>query len=205
MITKFSDNQSLVNNDFIAKNFSNDQFSKLFLFCKIDSFSCKKVGEVDVLRIQGLATSYNNSDLTNDVISKDAFASNADSDGFLKKMPAMFFEHDSRQVPGKWTSVKLTKIGIEVEGEISDSKVIDLVQQDNLNGLSIGFFIVYSEMRYNLAKNKNYRYIKQAKLVEISLVANPANSKAFFSPVNQVYFGDSNCFGSSTDDSPIYG
>lgn len=190
MVTKVYSHKSLVNNDFIAENFLNSKIFRTFLPCKFSTFSCKRIKQDSCLRIQGLATTYNNSDFTKDVVSKEAFVSQADSDGFLCEMPFMYYEHDSNNVPGVWKSVRLNNLGVEVQGEVYSDYVIDLIQNDSLNALSIGFYILESERRYNFIKNQNYRYIKLAKLVEISLVSNPANNKAFFAPVDSLYFGD---------------
>lgn len=192
MITKFSDSKSLVKNDLTASGLINrDNFFRSFVSCKFNSLACKRVESQSksCLQIQGLASNYNFCDLANDVITKGAFDNYVDEDGFFLNIPKMYYEHDTQIIPGEWTSVRINKIGIEVEGRIFCEKIISLVEENALNGLSIGFYVCSSEWRYNMATNQRYRYISNARLVEISLVKNPANHKAFFSPAEPTYFG----------------
>lgn len=194
MMTYFSSSENLVNNnDFKAENFTDNRFFKQFLRCKFSSFVCKKASNsfCKSLEISGVATTYNNSDITKDVLVSRAFEDQIDEKGSFKVIPHMYYEHNSNEPsPGFWTDVALMSIagGIQVKGHVSSEKVISLIQQNKLSGLSIGFYIDrINEDQCN--RDKNYRYIEKARLVEISLVANPANSKAYFAPTEVLYYG----------------
>lgn len=198
MITCFSSSENLVNNnDFKAENFTDNKFFKQFLRCKFSSFICKRADNScsQFLEIAGVATTYHNSDITKDVLISKAFEDQIDESGRFKVMPHMYYEHNSNDPsPGFWTEVGLMSIagGIQVKGQITSEKVICLVQQNRLSGLSIGFYIDrINEDQFN--RDRSYRYIEKARLVEISLVANPANSKAYFAPTDVLYY-DSNYY-----------
>lgn len=190
MITKLSSYKSLVNNDLSFDPFVRNTVFKSFLNCKFSAFSSKKIATGSSLQIQGLATTYHNPDYVQDILCDNAFASQVDPHGRFCRLPFMYYEHNARaESPGRWTDVHLLPIGIQVAGEILSPSVIEAVNTELLSGLSIGFYIHSSERVYNHVKNKYYRYIKSAELVEISLVANPANSKAFFAPIKPLYYG----------------
>lgn len=145
------------------------------LVCPFSILHCKS----GILRIQGLATTWNNADLAKDVLCKETFADQMNQDGTINKLPAMYYEHlPEHPSPGYWTCVKFLNIGIEVSGVVTNSIVIAQIQSKILSCLSIGFRLYESEKDYD------ERVIKKGQLEEISLVKKPANPLAFFTPVD---------------------
>lgn len=131
-------------------------------------------------------------DYHNDVIQRGAFEKSLKAHADKKTMPAMLFEHKNR-VCGKWLKAEEDNYGLKLEGmieKIGNEDIVNKVIKGQINGLSIGFFLMKS---HNL---NNVRYIKEAHLVEISLVERPANAHSRFFPTShEIQYGDSQGFG----------
>lgn len=108
-------------------------------------------------------------DRDGDVIEPDAFA-------FADTVP-MLYGHDQKDVIGKWTAIEPTSDGLLVEGRLNlntarGREVYELLKSGDLSGLSVGY------LTKTASQTASGRRITSADLLEISIVAVPANPAA---------------------------
>ena len=128
-------------------------------------------------RFSGYASTFGNIDSYGDTIIKGAYAQTLEQDG----LPRMFFNHDGWEIPiGKWIDAGEDDIGLHVEGELTldmskGRDVYAAIKHGTLDGLSIGYHVPKDgqEMRHD-----GIRILKQIKLVEVSVVTQPADQNA---------------------------
>ncbi len=149
---------------------------------KTFDFLCSDM-KADEKAISGYGSVFGNVDLQNDVVEAGAFA---DSIAELKasgRPLKMLWQH--YDPIGPWTEVAEDARGLFVSG----LPLIDDVQQAReayalakakvVDGLSIG----YRVLDYNRNADTGVRHLKRLKLVEVSLVTEPANPMARVSSV----------------------
>ena len=95
-------------------------------------------------KISGYASTYNNPDLSGDVMLPGCY------DTVLQKieksgvMPVMFFSHDHWSVPcGRWDSIKSDDTGLYVTGRVntdleSGKEIYSALKFGSMSGLSVG-------------------------------------------------------------------
>lgn len=123
----------------------------------------------------GYASVFNCPDLYGDVVLPGAFYQTL-KQGSLKDVK-LLWQHDAKKPIGVFTKLEETVNGLMVEAKIFTDlrlgrEAIKLIELGIVDGLSIGYEIVDSFYAGDI------RYIKQAKLWEISIVTFPANKKA---------------------------
>lgn len=130
--------------------------------------------ESTVFRFEGFASTFGNIDLDNDIIMPGAFTET------LREMtPKMLWQHDMREVIGKFDFIEERPEGLFVRGSmpLSDSfvngRVVPQLKHGSLDQMSIGFIVVNSQRN-----DRGIREITRVKLFEISLVTIPANPLA---------------------------
>ncbi len=141
------------------------------------AFEVKSFGEdeenKDFFVFEGLASTFGNIDLVDDVVRQGAFQKS-----IQERMPIILWQHrtsepigmpvEIKEVPeGLFVRVRLPKADTLVSG-----RVIPQMQVGSIRKMSIGFNIVDSEMDGKL------RILKEIDLHEISLVTFPANPAA---------------------------
>lgn len=101
----------------------------------------------------------------------------------FQKNPIMFFNHD-RNVPiGRALEVKVTTEGLKIKAKISKSKaapmpyIRDMIREQVLRTFSVGFDPMGSEEK----REDGVNVIKQANLLEVSVVSIPMNQESDFS------------------------
>ena len=117
-----------------------------------------------------------------DVVEPGAFAKSLESWSAKGRMPAMLWQHDTRQPIGIWTSVKEDAHGLAVEGRILleagpgslEQRAHVHLKAGSVSGLSIGYVPEVEQ----LDKGTNTNHLKQIALWEISPVTFPANEQA---------------------------
>lgn len=139
----------------------------------------------------GFASTFGNVDRHDDVIEPGAFSglSERNSRGALKVK--MFAGHDSRMVPGIWTRLTQNDAGLWAEGKLLlgtqiGSECYEQLKSGAIDSLSVGFRI--PKGGYWLDEKEDgdmVRHITKAELMEISLVAIPANPQALISSVKE--------------------
>lgn len=121
---------------------------------------------------EGYASIFDQIDSDGDRIEKGAFIESLKS-----KLPAMLWQHNMKEPIGKFTHVEEDDVGLYVKGHLAQEgrgrEAYSLLKMGAINGLSVGFVCQQA-----VRDKKDVRVIKQADLVEISLVTFPANAAA---------------------------
>ena len=140
----------------------------------VETKSLSEDADKNVATFTGIATTADK-DLTDDIIEAGAFGDVDPEDVRLLR------DHRPDQVIGKWLRFEQKGKRLEVEGEIGldiekGLETYKLLQRGYIKGLSVGFRPKSGGVRFN--DDYTERRIKQATLLEISIVAIPANQKA---------------------------
>ncbi len=129
--------------------------------------------------IKGIAATYGGSpDGVGDVIAPGAFTASLDAIRAAGRKVKMLANHDPLKPIGKWTKIKDSALGLQVEGRLTldatDGKDVHALMKDGvLDSLSIGYRTVSAEPR-----SGGGRTLTEIELVEISVVTFPANEAA---------------------------
>lgn len=131
-------------------------------------------------KIAGYGAVFGNVDSQKDRIERGAF-----SKSLSGRAPAMLWMHDATQPIGRWTNVSEDERGLMVEGELAlktqaGAEAYELLKMGALNGLSIGYRVVKSDVAADRVK-----VLKEVDLFEVSLVTFPANDLARVTGVKQ--------------------
>ena len=133
-------------------------------------------------KISGYASTYNNPDLSGDVMLPGCY------DAVLQKieksgvMPVMFFSHDHWSVPcGRWDSIKSDDTGLYVTGRVntdleSGKEIYSALKFGSMSGLSVGFSFSPDGAEDNDAGGFDFKSVDD--LFEISICAMPCNERA---------------------------
>jgi HK97 family phage prohead protease len=97
----------------------------------------------------------------------------------FKNNPILLFNHNYSEPIGRVTEITTDSKGLKIKGVISKSagRVYDLVKERILTTFSVGFKIIDAD--YN--KSNDGLIIKDAELLEVSVVTIPCNQDAIFS------------------------
>ncbi len=136
----------------------------------------KAVGEDnDELVIHGMAST-DDKDRVGDVIVPDAWKSGLKN---YKQNPIILFNHDYNRPIGRAMDVKQVGNGLELKAKISKAAgdVIQLIKDGVLSAFSVGFMV--KDADYD--SKADIFVIKEAELLEVSVVSVPANQAATFS------------------------
>ena len=126
---------------------------------------------------EGLASTFGNRDLVDDVIEPGAFAKSLASPQSIK----MLWQHDIKSPIGIWKDMRETKAGLEVKGDLvlevqQAREALGLMKAGAVDALSIGFRVPKGGAVFD--KRTGVRRLKEIQLLEVSLVTFPANPKA---------------------------
>lgn len=133
--------------------------------------------------IEGLAAAFGNLDSYRDRIMPGAFAKTLKAN---RNPIPMLFSHDLSRPVGAWTTLYESDAGLVAKGKITLDAIdgrsaYALVRDGAITGLSIGFRVVAT------APSKNSeRWIKEIELLEVSLVAVPANDAARITSIKSI-------------------
>jgi HK97 family phage prohead protease len=142
----------------------------------------KFTGGDDSMSFSGYGAVFHNVDSSGEVIDPGAFAESLASHAKKGTTPLMLLEHGFRTpLPiGVWKSIAEDGTGLRVEGELLPTTLgrdtYIAMKAGALDGLSIGYRIVDSIPRRNHGEPR--RRLKAVDLVEVSVVALPANPLA---------------------------
>jgi len=147
----------------------------------IDTCEIKMVD--DNGHFEGYASVWDSVDSYGDTVQRGAFAKSIKAYEEKKRMPKMFYSHNSSAVIGKWTYMAEDDKGLRVRGEITPghrlaSDVLASLRHGAMDGLSIGFIDRDSE-----EIKDGGRLLKEIDLHEISVVSMPAEERAFITSV----------------------
>ena len=131
----------------------------------------------------GYGSVFGNVDGMSEIIEKGAFSDSLERHKKNGTAPAMLWQHDFRQVIGKYTDVQEDDNGLYVEGQLAKTprgkEALELLRMDALSGLSIG----YIPQKFEIDEENDILTHKEVDLWEVSLVTFPANDKARVSDV----------------------
>ena len=130
-----------------------------------------KLDPVGGMKFSGYASKFNDIDSYNDTIAPGAYTKTLEN----RTRPIRLRWNHYGEIIGKWVTLKEDEYGLYVEGELTPnhSKAQDvyaLLKHGAIDGLSIGFYLRDYETR-----SDGVRVIKEAELVEISVVEDPAD------------------------------
>lgn len=141
------------------------------------AFEIKAVAETGVF--SGYGSVYGVTDEGDDVVMPGCFADSLKDWATKGRMPALLWQHSSRQPIGAYTSMKEDANGLFVEGQLAlktqqGAEAYELIAMKAISGLSIGFMT--REDSYD--QKTGVRTIKKADLWEVSVVTFPQNDLA---------------------------
>jgi HK97 family phage prohead protease len=127
--------------------------------------------------ISGYGAVFDNIDSYGDRIAKGAFAAT-----LKKRMPKMFWQHDSWDPIGRWTEASEDESGLYLKGKLTMGSTrgrdaYALIKDGAIDGLSIGYRTEKAEMVDNV------RELREVDLWEVSVVSIGANDKALIDAV----------------------
>jgi HK97 family phage prohead protease len=116
----------------------------------------------------GYASVFNVRDSYNDIVLPTAFKNSLK----LKEIKniKLLWQHNRQKPIGYFINMYEDQIGLFVEGEFDNYNAYNLVRNNLISGLSIGYKIKNCEV-----DAKNRRILKDLDLMEISVVSFPAN------------------------------
>ncbi len=135
----------------------------------------------DMFRVTGYASTFNNKDLTSDIIKPGAFSNTIK--GKHGKNIKVLWQHRVDEPIGKITKAVEDEKGLFIKAEMpkEHSKVRDvaaLIKSGVIDAMSIGFAVEDSDV-----SRSGIRTIKEINLFEVSFVTFPANPKATISDI----------------------
>ena len=126
---------------------------------------------------EGYGSVFGNKDWGDDVVMPGAFSRTLAEHKGEDKLPLMFWMHQMDKIPGKWLEMSEDSKGLYVKGVLADTplgnEIHTLLGMKAVSGLSIGY--ITREQDYD---NDGVRLIKDADLLETSIVSLPMNPKA---------------------------
>jgi len=130
----------------------------------------------DDLHIAGMAST-NNTDRVGDIIETEAWTKGG-LDNYLNN-PVILFNHDYNQPIGRAVQLGTNDKGLQLKAKIAKSAghVGELIKEGVLGAFSVGFRVKDADY---MVETDGYK-IKDAELLEVSVVTVPANQAATFS------------------------
>lgn len=156
-------------------------------------FEIKAIDDDEPGTFEGYASVFGEKDVVDDIVQRGAFSRTLRAHKRKKRMPALLWQHNSREPIGIWKELKEDKHGLYGKGkllidDIAKAKEAHALLKDNgLSGLSIGFRTVESI----LDEKRKVRILTDVELFEVSLVTFPALDSARISNVkSEIVFND---------------
>lgn len=126
--------------------------------------------KADYAVIAGYASTFDNIDKNNHIVSPQAFL----QQDFSEKIPILF-QHKKDQILGTTLKTRIDEKGLYIEAALFlqtklQNQVYDLIKQNRVRGMSVGLKVESSKQEMGILK------IRKAQVLEISLTPNPVNS-----------------------------
>lgn len=153
---------------------------------KLDrAFEIKSVSSSGVFA--GYGSVYGVVDQGDDIVAGGAFTKSLASWAQKGRMPALLWQHNTRQPIGAYTKMVEDERGLYVEGQLAlktqlGAEAYELMKMGALSGLSIGF----KSNDDTFDQKSGIRTIKQGDLYEVSVVTFPMNDDARIAAVKSV-------------------
>lgn len=140
------------------------------------AFEVKQIDDSDdeFFRFEGLASTFGNVDLVNDIVVRGAF-----KDSLVERTPVILWQHKSDSPLGMPEDIRETEQGLFLKAKLPKAdtfvagRVIPQIKVGSISTMSIGFRTV--ERDFN---DEGIRLLKKVDLLEVSLVTFPANELA---------------------------
>lgn len=132
-------------------------------------------------RIEGYASTFGGpADRQGDVVQAGAFSASLARHRAAGEMPVMLWSHAQERPIGRWVHMEEDSTGLWVEGTLNlattaGREAFEHVKAGDAGGLSIGFTVAEGGREY---AGGGVFHLKQADVLEISVVAIPANPLA---------------------------
>jgi len=138
-------------------------------------FEIKEMSDKDdkFFIFEGLASTFGNIDLVDDVVDKGAFVNS-----LVGRMPKVLWQHDTAEPIGMPEQIMETEQGLFIRARLPKDdtfvtgRVIPQLRVGSISSMSIGFTVKDFDVEEGI------RHLKEIDLFEISLVTFPANTKA---------------------------
>lgn len=136
---------------------------------------------------EGHGAVFGNIDLGGDIVARGAFRSSLSAARKAKRLPKFLLNHDPRTVAGIFEEMQEDDRGLFVKGRFNLDKQISReaftdVKMGAVDGLSIGFI----SKKTARDETTGVRTIKEADLIEVSLVTFPMNEQARIGVVKSI-------------------
>lgn len=140
-------------------------------------FEIKEVSDSGTF--SGYGSVYGVTDQDDDIVLAGAFAESLSEWGAKGQLPALLWQHNSREPIGCYTEMKEDATGLYVKGQLAlktqrGAEAYELLKMKAISGLSIGF--MSRDDSYD--QKTGIRTIKKGDLFEVSLVTFPCNQSA---------------------------
>jgi len=136
---------------------------------------------------EGYGSVFNITDLGGDIVLAGAFAETLTEAKKVGRLPAMLWQHNTREPIGIYSEMSEDAVGLRVKGRLAlktqrGAEAYELMKMGALTGLSIG----YRVRDDSWDRVTGVRTIKKADLVEISPVTFPMNDASRVSAVKTI-------------------
>lgn len=155
----------------------------------MDKFDCafeiKDMSSTGVFA--GYGSVYGVVDQGDDIVQKGAFAESLGSWAQKDRMPALLWQHNTRQPIGAYTAMREDAKGLYCEGKLAlktqlGAEAYELMKMGAISGLSIGF----QSKADTFDQKSGVRTITKGDLYEVSLVTFPMNDDARVQAVKSI-------------------
>lgn len=124
---------------------------------------------------EGYGSIFGNIDSYRDIVEKGAFERSLRENG----LPTLLWQHDTREVIGRYTEAVEDERGLRVRGELNldvqkGKEAYALLKQGAMRGLSIGYIV----RKYEIDEEEEVKRLTDVDLMEVSVVTFPANREA---------------------------
>lgn len=141
------------------------------------AFEIKQTEESDgFFRFEGLASTFGNTDLVNDIVERGAFLKS-----IAAKLPIILWQHDMAEPIGMPEEIRETPDGLFIRGALPleddfvRGRVKPQMKVGSIRTMSIGFRVPKGGFEID---SDGVRRLKEIDLLEVSLVTFPANPQA---------------------------
>ena len=129
---------------------------------------------------EGYGAVFDAEDQQGDLVARGAFRKTLAAHRGKRRLPALLWQHDTREPIGVWDEMGEDDVGLRVKGRLFIEEIPRarqahaLMKNGGLSGLSIGYRPVASER----SDTTGLRRLTEIDLIEVSLVTLPANEAA---------------------------
>ncbi len=156
---------------------------------KVKDFALQVKGVSDDGLFEGYASTFGGSpDSYGDIVAPGAFAETLVEHRRSGTMPMMYFGHDARSLPiGDWLEMAEDGKGLRAKGQVDledefGVRIHNAMKKKRVRGLSIGYSVPAGGSEPD-EKRPGVTILKNIRLVEVSVVNNPANKRSLIETV----------------------